>query len=479
MIVSLTTRLSAFFLLAIAVVLTGFSATVFLLAQSYLFRQLDERLLAAINTLSAIAEIEETCVEWDTHDRHLQIGDEFSETSIIWTVHGDGRLIDASDNLRGKDVLRRDLEPAESTSGFLSEKLLGEDRRGLRRELTVETPQTQKPDSRKCYGKLVLTVTTSEKPVHVLLGRLAVVLAVASSCVWALAFVAGRWFCRRALRPVTEMAEQARTMNAESPDERLALSHTGDELEALGHSFNGLLDRLHEALERQRRFTGDASHQLRTPLAALLGQIEVALRHPRSAEEYQKTLERVQHQGQHLHRIVEMLLYLARADAEARLENVTPLDLTGWLTTHLQTWTSQPRWGDIQLLQPLPAHCLVKAHQPLLGQLLDNLIDNALKYSTAGTPVTIRLECVNGKAVLEVHDRGMGIDPTELLHIFEPFYRSESARSQGLIGIGLGLSIAQRIAHLFGGSLSASSTLGQGSRFTLILPLLSEGPPAS
>jgi signal transduction histidine kinase len=264
------------------------------------------------------------------------------------------------------------------------------------------------------------------------------------------------------------MADQARTMRVDAGAERLAVARSGDELEALGRSFNGLLDRLHEALERQRRFTGDASHQLRTPLAGLLGQVEIALRRDRNPDEYRRTLEQVREQGEQLRRIVEMLLFLARADAEARLDNLTVLDLAAWLPDQLRRWDTHPRRRDLQVVSAGP--CRVKAQGPLLGQLLDNLIDNALKYSEPGSPVTVRLDGDARGVRLSVEDEGAGIRPDDLARIFEPFFRSTQARLIDHSGVGLGLSVAKRIAEVMGGRLDAQRGEKRGSRFILTLP---------
>src|SRR5262249_27189914 len=120
----------------------------------------------------------------------------------------------------------------------------------------------------------------------------------------------------------------------------------------------------------------------------------------------------------------------------------------------------------------------VKAQTPLLGQLVDNLLDNACKYSEPGTPVTLRVRAEDGGVSLAVEDEGHGIEPADLAHVFEPFYRSPQARKLGRGGVGLGLAVARRIAEAFGGELSVASTPDKGSRFELRLPLESAPPPA-
>jgi heavy metal sensor kinase len=455
---SLTARLSAFFLGGLGIVLAGFSICIYLIANDYLERRERDRMQATRDALRSMVEVDPDGLEWEGRER----GAKDIRGDIVWTVHyGDGVLVDHSDNLSENDPLRQSVVGEGDVS--LSRAQAGPDRRGTRKTLHVASPIDPKK-----HPTLVLTVAITTKPREALLQRLGGALAGVSCAVWLLALLAGRWYCRRALRPVATMADQARTMRVDAGAERLAVARSGDELEALGRSFNGLLDRLHEALERQRRFTGDASHQLRTPLAGLLGQVEIALRRDRNPDEYRRTLEQVREQGEQLRRIVEMLLFLARADAEARVDNLTVLDLAAWLPEQLRRWDTHPRRRDLQVVSAGP--CRVKAQGPLLGQLLDNLIDNALKYSEPGSPVTVRLDGDARGVRLSVEDEGAGIRPDDLARIFEPFFRSTQARLIDHSGVGLGLSVAKRIAEVMGGRLDAQRGEKRGSRFILTLP---------
>jgi signal transduction histidine kinase len=209
----------------------------------------------------------------------------------------------------------------------------------------------------------------------------------------------------------------------------------------------------------------------------MLGQLEVALRRDRAPEEYRRALETVCGQAGQLRRIVDALLYLARADADAELAALEVMDLVVWLPEYVRQWTSHPRASDLSFKPVEVSLSTIRVQPLLLGQLLDNLVDNALKYSEPGTPVTVSLGQELGIALLRVEDEGCGIAPADLPHIFEPFYRSAGARRLGRSGVGLGLAMVRRIAASFGGSITAESEPGHGSRFTLRLPL--PRPPAS
>ncbi|HMF14929.1 MAG TPA: HAMP domain-containing sensor histidine kinase, partial [Gemmataceae bacterium] len=244
------------------------------------------------------------------------------------------------------------------------------------------------------------------------------------------------------------------------------------EQRSLARSFNEMTDRLVRILHSQKRFVADASHQLRTPLAAMLGQVEVALRHDRMAEAYRAALDRVHGQALELQQIVEMLLFLARADAESSPPAREPLGLTAWLEDYFARRAADARSTDVKIDAPKGERLVADSNAALLSQLLDTLLDNACKYSVPGTPIVLRLRREPAAIALDVEDSGCGILAEDLPHVFEPFYRSAAARRSGIGGVGLGLAVARRITLVLGGSLDVESTLGRGSRFTIRLPSL-------
>jgi signal transduction histidine kinase len=481
--INLTTRLTAFFLGALALVLVAFSGSLYIMARSGLSGQADERLNAALGTLTAAVEFDAGALEWEPNQRLVALGQEPEADEVRWTVHdGAGALVDRSLNL-GSPRLLASLPMLDhpGTRRIQRVALAGRSWRVVQRRLDPASasgrPSTAADSPR--YSALVITAVLCLESMEATLAHLGRLLVGLSLGVWLLAAALGAILCRRALRPLTRMAEAAQTMGAAEFDQRLPSPKTGDELQELADAFNGLLDRLHEAYERQARFTGDASHQLRTPLAAMIGQIEVSLRRERPADDYRRTLRLVRDQAAHLGRIVESLLFLARADADAELPDRQVVDLRDWTREHLTTWSSHPRAADIHRDRSEDdGRVLALVHPPLLGQLVDNLLDNACKYSANGTPIRIGVRCERGddgmKAILSVMDQGEGITPEDLRHIFEPFFRSSRSRLERKPGVGLGLTVAQRIASAFDGSLEAKSPPGQGTLITLTLPNVAE-----
>src|SRR5262249_21636640 len=183
-----------------------------------------------------------------------------------------------------------------------------------------------------------------------------------------------------ALIPLTKLVESARGLDARDAGWSLEEAGTGDELDDLGRAFNDLLSRLHIAYQQQRRFSSDASHQLRTPLTVLIGQIQVALRHERSGEEYHRVLKSALGRPVQLAQIVEALMFLGRADADASLPDGEPLELNRWVAESLAGRSATDRQAEILHHADESNPLWVRAHPALLGQLLDNLLDNATKY---------------------------------------------------------------------------------------------------
>jgi two-component system OmpR family sensor kinase len=470
---SLTNRLSLFFVGALALVLAGFSIALYAIADNYLLGQAKDRLDAAVATLVAAVEFEPGGLEWEPAERRVSLGKDNDPEAIRWIIRDtEGSLVDASLN-QDPSSWSVPLSPRDSSDRTWEGSWDGQtwhvrqiDLQGL-----PGVPSPDRADA-KIYPGLELTAAISLTPVQALMNKLGIILTTLSAVILFGAALLGRRLCRRALIPLGQMSAAARSMGEADWGTRLPCPNTKDELADLGASFNNLLDRLQDAYERQRRFTSEASHQLRTPLTAMLGQVEIGLRRPRSADDYRRILVQVEGQAQQLRQIIEMLLFLARADADAALPDLEPVHFQTWLTNYLPSWEGHPRFKDLCLELETAECCFLQAHPALLGQLVGNLIDNACKYSAPGTPITIRLEHGPGSCSCAIEDQGDGIDSIDLPHVFEPFYRSARSRQSGIPGMGLGLAVARRIAMALGGEIVPTSTLGQGSCFTLRLPVI-------
>jgi signal transduction histidine kinase len=462
---TLVNRVSAFFLIAMAVTLACFSMLLYGLVNRTLNQQFDAQLRAAQNTLVAAIEVESDDVKWEPSDHTISVGSEEGVEETRWAVIDErGRLIDHSKNASESD--RADLLKIYRESDVS---------RGRHPDWHFsqhfsKAPAPKPPGERdeREFAELTVVVARSVTEMESNMRKLGFIVLGLSLGTLLIAAVGGRWYCYKALRPVQNMVNRARSATTADFQVRLPVTDQKDELAELGAAFNKLLDDLQVAYERQQRFTGDAAHQLRTPLTVLQGQIDVALRRPRSSEEYCRTLELLREQSMEMHQVVEGLLFLARAEGEGAIPPFEEGDLDAWIEQYAGRWQSHSRWSDLTLkLQP---GCRVATSWPLLSQLFDNLVVNAFKYSSQDTPVTVSVHSIADGVALDVEDQGRGISPQDQKELFTPFFRAESVRQSGIPGTGLGLPIAARIAAALNGRLECTSELGKGSRFRLILP---------
>lgn len=479
---TLTTRLTLFFLLMQALVLLGFSIALYLLADNYLSQQADERLRTVLHAISGAVEADPDGVEWEPRGREHSLGFAPFEDQVVWYVTDNRGQIVAQSQGANSDrfiaQLSRSPQRApnqaneahwKTNSWSVGQKWIHSNRQSSAQAPTNEDASHQ--DEAK-YGSLSITSGVSLKPLQATMRQLTYTLVGLSMFVWSVSFIVGRIVCRRALLPVQRIAVAAEGIDASDLSQRLTPLSTGDELDRLTHSFNSMLDRLQEAFERQRRFTGEASHQLRTPLTAILGQIEVVLRRERTDAEYQEVLATVHRRAAHLARMVESLLFLARADAESERPALEQVNLTTWLPQLVNTWQEHPRADEINLCAMSQEARIVQAQPELLAEIVNILVDNACKFSEPGTPITISIKQVAEGICLSVEDEGCGIDRDDLANVFQPFVRSSQARIRGLEGVGLGLSIAKRLSEVMGGELTVVSRSKRGSCFTLRLPMI-------
>jgi two-component system OmpR family sensor kinase len=289
-----------------------------------------------------------------------------------------------------------------------------------------------------------------------------------------LASAGGYFLARKSLAPVVAMSTQAGRIGAANLHERLPVQNEKDELGHLARSFNQLLDRLDQSFDRQRRFMADASHELRTPVAILRGEAEVALsRTERTPEEYRESLTVLRAESQRLTHIVEDLFTLARADAGQY--PLSPHDfyldeLVADCTRTTRTLALAKRITlNCEAAQELPIH----ADEALLRRMILNLLDNAIKYTPQDGSVSVACRADGGEYALSITDTGPGIPGVLQPRIFERFFRADKARSRAESdggGAGLGLSIARWIAEAHHGRLELACSGASGSTFTAYLP---------
>jgi two-component system OmpR family sensor kinase len=279
----------------------------------------------------------------------------------------------------------------------------------------------------------------------------------------------------RLLKPIDQMVNDVEAISdGRSLHRRIPVLDLGDEIGRLGSTLNAMIGRLEASFAALRRFTADASHELKTPLTVLRADLERAMTTTQGSTEQFVALEEGLQETARMADLVESLLTLARAD-EGRFDlHREPVEMEPLVREVAETANILGEAAGLNVSMPVVQSVNILGDRVRLRQLLLNLVTNAIKYTVRGGKVELSLEDVEGAAVFTVKDTGIGIAGADLPFIFDRFWRVDRARSRGAErgGVGLGLAISQWIAQAHGGSINVSSRLGRGSTFTVTIPAL-------
>jgi heavy metal sensor kinase len=286
-----------------------------------------------------------------------------------------------------------------------------------------------------------------------------------------LATFGGYWMSRRALAPVDDIARVAKSITADDLGRRLPIPASRDELARLAETFNEMIGRLESSFRKITRFTADAAHELRTPLAVIRTTAEVALLEGAGRRDEREALEHVVAEIERTTQLVENLLLIAKADSGAAQLRREQVDLVATVDEACAQAGVLARVKGVALARELPERSIwVAGDGHALRRLFLILLDNAVKYTPAGGRCEVRLAENGNEVVATVADNGIGIAADDLPHVFERFYRVDRARSREQGGAGLGLALGRWIAEAHGGGVFAESTLAGGSSFRVHLP---------
>ncbi len=280
----------------------------------------------------------------------------------------------------------------------------------------------------------------------------------------------GRILARKSLRPIHAMTSAARKIGANDLSQRLDRSGDGDELDQLADVLNDMLHRLEQQVLRIRQFTADAAHELRTPLAALRGNAEVALSDQATPESRKQALEESIEEYDRLAKLTDDLLLLARADAGHALIQSSPVALHKAVEDVVELFGAVADEQGIVITCEHDRSVVIPADPARIRQVLCNVFDNAVKFTPPGGRIDIRLVADDSNAVITITDSGIGVDSANLPHLFDRFYRANTARSRDAGGFGLGLPICRTIVEAHGGEILITSNHGQGTCVEIRFP---------
>ncbi len=314
-----------------------------------------------------------------------------------------------------------------------------------------------------------VTVSQSLDAIDSTLNRLRLLLLMLAPIILAIGVLGGLWLSQRALKPVDDITAAARSIGIANLSERLTVPETGDELERLARTWNSMLERLEDAVKRLARFTADASHELRTPVAVIRTTAEIAARRPRTEAQYRGALAEIVTESERMTRLIEDLLFLARCDSETVDMPMASIVLAPMVERICGEMKPLAESKAIRLTcRSKENSARVAGNERAIRRLVLVLLDNAIKYSAPGGEVLVSVQESGDQLHLEIRDTGSGIPESELPHIFERFYRAPEARETVESGSGLGLSLAAGIAQRHHARIEVESAAGQGSTFRVL-----------
>jgi len=317
----------------------------------------------------------------------------------------------------------------------------------------------------KKIGYLIIGMSLANS--RLVLNNLFDIMCLAFPAILVLLFFIARFFAGRSIKPINAITNTAKTITKDNLKTRISLPKTRDELYTLSKTINNLLNRIQDAIEREKQFTSDASHELRTPLTVIKGTLEVLIRKPRETWEYEEKINFCIEEVDHLNMLVDQLLLLARF--ENQKQNIVPesIYLNALILDILTLNSDKIKTKKLDIKFEADQDYYILSDTYLILTILRNIISNAIKYTNTEGEVLISLLKENNKTTCIIRDNGIGINHEDLETIFNPFYRSRSTEHPEIKGTGLGLSIVKRISELLHVEFKITSKIGEGT--TVIL----------
>lgn len=453
---SFRNRIALHYMIATAIIMAVAFTAVYFVVQGVVYQNLDndlsfeaEKHTEEIKVVGDSVKIKNK-KEWEEREhREVQVNPVF-----IQILDKNGKYMDKSPNLKEDELA---FHPKSNYGGHYNDIL---NQRPIRQvQLPIE-------ENGKIKGFIVAAMSLEASQMVLLNLRnilLLVYLLLLASLYFISKFIAGR-----SIIPVKIVTETTNRITRNNLNERVALPQNKDELFDLSSSINDLLQRIENALERERQFTSDASHELRTPLATLKGTLEVLIRKPRERAEYEEKIKFSLTEIDRMTATIEQLLLLARLDTNSNStdESLMPLAtiIDEILSRHKNKITEKRL--SISFKNDINNETLVP--QYFSNLILENIIGNAVKYAKNATKVYISITQSDSKIICKIQDEGIGIKKEDLSNLFNNFFRSDALNHKNISGNGLGLSIAKKAADAINAKIDVESEFGLGTTFTII-----------
>lgn len=322
-------------------------------------------------------------------------------------------------------------------------------------------------DDNKVIGHLIVAMSLDDATM--ILSNLRTILFIAFPLILFVLFLVARLIAGRSIKPVTSIIETSSKITKDNLKSRITLPNNKDELFILSKTINDLLDRIEDAVEREKQFTSDASHELRTPLAVIKGTLEVLIRKPRENQEYVEKINFCVSEVDRLNSLVDELLLLARFENQKRDNKIENVYLNELILESLSRYSDKIKKNNIVVFTNFNNDFNIQSDYYLVSIIISNLISNAIKYSKNGGKIKIELNKIEKTTQFIISDDGIGIPVENLSKIFNSFYRSDNSKNPEIKGTGLGLSIVKRLCFLLNIEIQIASEENVGTVVKLII----------
>ncbi|HWQ26092.1 MAG TPA: ATP-binding protein [Chlorobaculum sp.] len=466
---SLRNRMAFYYTVATAFLMAVVFAAILLLVDRIVFMHFDEELrhevaetfedahvkgqvFSGFDSFRAINGTEGEAEEHEGQAKKKELDSEF-----IQLVDSSGRIVSKSANL-SQNILT--VNPAYSGVRYFNSLVGGEQVR------QVQVPLVNSKGITEAY----LVVAVPMKSAMLVLLDLQNIMLVSFPVIILILFILTRVIAGRSIRPVEKVIATAQSMTQVNLDQRIPLPHNQDELYRLSATINALFDRLQDAFQREKQFTADASHELKTPLAAVKGTLEVLVRKPRDTAHYEERIRYCLDELSRMARLIDQLLMLARYENDTMNPNIAKIDIAVSLKSVISRLEPLAVEKLISIRMENTPSGTVAADPAMLEMMIGNILSNAIKYSPAGSSIEIGTARRSSLLVCSITDHGVGIPEEKLQNVFDRFYRVDASRSSSTGGFGLGLSIVRKLADLQHIGISVSSRENAGTTFELTFP---------
>jgi signal transduction histidine kinase len=366
------------------------------------------------------------------------------------------QLIDKSPNLKSSNI---QLLAANQNNKFTDTKLNG---------IPIRQIQTGIINKDQVVGYLVVAMSLEDFEIVQILKN---ILLISYPLILILLFLIARFLAGRSIKPVSTIIDTSSQITKDNLKSRIPLPINKDELFVLSQNINNLLDRVENAIEREKQFTSDASHELRTPLAVIKGTMEVLIRKPRNQHEYEEKINFCISEVNRLNHMVDQLLLLARFENQKQNIKNETIYLNAIILDNLTRFSEKIESKKIKIITSFSDDYYIQSDNYLVSIIISNLLSNAIKYSDSTGEIRIKLSQNEHHITFSISDNGIGIAPDDMNKIFNSFYRSDVINHAQIKGTGLGLSIVKRLCDLLKFEISVDSKLNVGTTFSLSFSL--------